>query len=155
MFLMMYLFAYVSQIRETNMQLTDNLAFRFPVSIKGVIYIGDSVVLLENERDEFELPGGKLEVNEQPQETLIREIKEELSIDVEITGIVDSWLYHINAETHVVIITYHCKMKDPGQELKFSDEHKRLYICPISELNQINIPSGYVESINASAKLIS
>jgi len=31
---------------------------RWPVSVKGVILDGDRVVLLRNERDEWELPGG-------------------------------------------------------------------------------------------------
>ena len=32
----------------------------FPVSIKGVLVEAGRVVLLENERDEWELPGGRL-----------------------------------------------------------------------------------------------
>jgi 8-oxo-dGTP pyrophosphatase MutT (NUDIX family) len=38
----------------------------FPVSIKGVLMDGDRVVLLENERREWELPGGRLEPGEAP-----------------------------------------------------------------------------------------
>jgi len=37
----------------------DNKAYRFPVSVKGIVYHNDKVVLLKNERDEWELPGGK------------------------------------------------------------------------------------------------
>jgi ADP-ribose pyrophosphatase YjhB (NUDIX family) len=36
----------------------------FPVSVKGVVVQGGKVLLLRNERDEWELPGGKLEVGE-------------------------------------------------------------------------------------------
>ena len=32
----------------------------FAVSIKGVVFIDDRVVLLKNEREEWELPGGRL-----------------------------------------------------------------------------------------------
>ena len=46
----------------------DNDARRFPVSIKGVVIRGDKVILLRNERDEWELPGGKLELSESPEE---------------------------------------------------------------------------------------
>jgi 8-oxo-dGTP pyrophosphatase MutT (NUDIX family) len=38
----------------------------FPVSVKGVAVQGGRVLLLRNERDEWELPGGKLEVGEDP-----------------------------------------------------------------------------------------
>ena len=50
----------------------------FPVSIKGVLVEAGRVVLLENERDEWELPGGRLEPGEAPETCLVREFAEEL-----------------------------------------------------------------------------
>ena len=41
---------------------SDNAAYRLPVSVKAVILRGDTIVLLKNERDEWELPGGKLDL---------------------------------------------------------------------------------------------
>jgi 8-oxo-dGTP pyrophosphatase MutT (NUDIX family) len=41
-------------------------AHAFPVSVKGVAVQGGMVLLLENERNEWELPGGKLELREKP-----------------------------------------------------------------------------------------
>ena len=45
----------------------------FPVSIKGVLVEAGRVALLENERDEWELPGGRLEPGEAPETCLARE----------------------------------------------------------------------------------
>jgi 8-oxo-dGTP pyrophosphatase MutT (NUDIX family) len=45
----------------------------FPVSIKGVLVEAGRVVLLENDRDEWELPGGRLEPGEPPETCLVRE----------------------------------------------------------------------------------
>lgn len=42
--------------------------YRGPVSIKGVVLHEGAVLLLKNERDEWELPGGKLERGETPEE---------------------------------------------------------------------------------------
>jgi hypothetical protein len=38
----------------------------FPVSVKGVAVQDGKVLLLENERHEWELPGGKLALREEP-----------------------------------------------------------------------------------------
>ncbi len=54
----------------------------FPVSVKGVLLEGDRVVLLENERQEWELPGGRLERGEDPIACLTREFAEELGADI-------------------------------------------------------------------------
>ena len=56
----------------------------WPVSVKGVLFVGGDIVLLKNERDEWELPGGRLEAGEEPGLCLVREISEELGIDVKI-----------------------------------------------------------------------
>jgi len=39
----------------------------FPVSIKGVFVEAGGIVLLENDRDEWELPGGRLEPGKAPE----------------------------------------------------------------------------------------
>jgi len=60
---------------------------RFPVSVKGVLFEEDQVVLLLNERDEWELPGGRLERGEDPVVCLEREFAEELGVEVRPGGV--------------------------------------------------------------------
>ena len=67
----------------------------FPVSIKGVLVEAGRVVLLENERDEWELPGGRVELGEAPETCLVREFAEELGVVVEVARIIDCWLYEV------------------------------------------------------------
>ncbi|MGN5379469.1 NUDIX domain-containing protein [Streptomyces lasalocidi] len=77
----------------------------WPVSVKGVaLDARDRVLLLRNERDEWELPGGRLEIgtgdgvqlpDSSPEAALEREIQEETGWDVKADPLIDSgvWIY--------------------------------------------------------------
>jgi 8-oxo-dGTP pyrophosphatase MutT (NUDIX family) len=74
---------------------SDLAAHAFPVSVKGVAVQDRKVLLLLNERDEWELPGGKLEVGEDPPGCVVREICEETRWRVTAGPLLDCWQYHI------------------------------------------------------------
>ena len=120
---------------------------RFPVSIKGVMTIGGRIPLLLNEREEWELPGGRLESGEQPEQALVRELQEELNIQTRIERILDSWLYAIPGHGEVVIVTYACAVLC-SEELRYSFEHKNLLLALPNDLSQLALPEGYRRSIN-------
>ncbi|MDR3435038.1 NUDIX hydrolase [Telmatospirillum sp.] len=123
----------------------------FPVSIKGVLIIDDHVVLLENERREWELPGGRLEPGEDPQHCVIREFAEELGADVGVGAILDCWLFEVIPGREVVIVTYGMHRRDSGP-LRISDEHTRLGLFRLDEIDGLPMPEGYRRSTRTWAK---
>jgi 8-oxo-dGTP pyrophosphatase MutT (NUDIX family) len=120
----------------------------FPVSIKGVLVEAGRVVLLENERNEWELPGGRLEPGEAPETCLVREFAEELGAVVEVARIIDCWLFEVLPEREVVIVTYGVKRRGEG-ELRVSNEHRRFGFFTPREIEALPIPEGYRRSIRA------
>src|SRR3954466_4009889 len=78
------------------------------LSVKGIVYHNGKVVLLKNERDEWELPGGKLELGESPKVCVAREIEEELGLVAQTGPLMDAWVYHIYEGADVLILNYGC-----------------------------------------------
>jgi 8-oxo-dGTP pyrophosphatase MutT (NUDIX family) len=125
----------------------DTNAQRFPVSIKGVVVIAGRVVLLRNERDEWELPGGKLEPGEIPEACVAREIAEELGLSVTVGSILDSWVYRIAPGVEVVIVSYGCTLSGPPL-IRRSSEHKAHDLFTWSEVADLAMPAGYKSTID-------
>ncbi|MEY2829286.1 MAG: hypothetical protein RIQ33_1144 [Bacteroidota bacterium] len=128
---------------------TDYFSKKYPVSVKGIIEINGKYILLKNERNEWELPGGKLEPDETAEQCLVREIEEELNLKTEIKKIVDVWLYDIKGKVKVLIITYQCKHNySSTDEIKISHEHKEVGLFTLAEIINLNMPEGYKNSIS-------
>src|SRR4051812_45377878 len=80
--------------------------YQLPISAKGILLRGDRVLLVKNPRQEFELPGGKLEVGEDPEQCVIREFHEEVGLVVSSPLVVDCWVYAISPDRHVLVVSY-------------------------------------------------
>jgi 8-oxo-dGTP pyrophosphatase MutT (NUDIX family) len=126
----------------------DNNAYRFPVSVKGVVIRDGKVILVRNERDEWEPPGGKLELRECPEQCLSREIAEELQLRIESASIVDSWLYTIVPGVNVLVLAYGC-VEASDDEAVLSTEHSEFRWFPLEEIDQLRMPEGYKASIRS------
>jgi len=126
----------------------DNKAYRFPVSVKGIVYQDGKVVLLKNERDEWELPGGKLELGEAPEFCVVREIEEELGLVAKTGPLLDSWVYHIYEGVDVLILTYGC-YPTPFSAVTHSPEHKAVGLFSPKEVKTLRMPEGYKKSIQS------
>jgi mutator protein MutT len=120
--------------------------WRLPISVKGVLIEDAAVVLLENDRDEWELPGGRLEQGETPEACVTREFKEELAATVRAGRILDTWVFEPLPGRFVFIVTYVVVRAEVGP-LAISTEHRRMRWWPLRELSAARMPAGYRRSI--------
>ncbi len=75
----------------------------------------------------FEIPGGKVEFGESPQQAVAREVKEELNLDVVVGEPFYVFTYTTAQERHAVEIEFFATLKDPGQEPQLNPEDHSEY----------------------------
>ncbi|NYE50058.1 8-oxo-dGTP pyrophosphatase MutT (NUDIX family) [Spinactinospora alkalitolerans] len=106
-------------------------------------------LLLRNERQEWELPGGKTDLGETSQECVAREIEKETAWPVMVGPIPDSWMYHIDAvDRRVFIITYGCRTTARAP-VRVSHEHKEAALVGRDKIDGLVMPEGYKHSVRA------
>lgn len=124
------------------------------ISIKGIVFEGDSVWLRKNERDEWELSDGKLDEVEQPTETVVRELREELGFEVEVVKIIHAWVYKIkkseNGYASVLVLSYLCKIVSKIGDFEVDGEAGKAKFGKFSleEIELLSMPDFYKEAIH-------
>ncbi|MBA3724529.1 MAG: NUDIX hydrolase [Candidatus Levybacteria bacterium] len=124
-----------------------------PVSVKGLVIENGKVWLRKNEREEWELPGGKLEEGEQPEQTVIREMQEELGYVVNVLELRQAHIYTVKQsidESHgVLVVTYLCEVVKKVGDFEFIGEGGKAEFQQFApdELDSLNIPDFYKSSI--------
>ncbi len=119
--------------------------YQLPVSVKGVLICAGSVLLVGNPRGEFELPGGKLELGEEPTACAEREIAEETGLRCTASDLISAWVYEITPSRHVFVIAYGMTVEDDlaKSNLNASEEVGRAEWIPIPSLQNVKLPTPY------------
>ena len=86
--------------------------------------------------EKWEFPGGKLELNELPEEALIREINEELNIEIKIIEALPIAEHAYVPEKIIQLIPYRCAIVD--NERPIATEHSELRWVKRDELLQLD-----------------
>lgn len=128
--------------------------YSVPISIKGVVIENGKVWLRKNERDEWELPGGKLDEGEQPEETIVRELQEELGFKVEVVDIINAYLYKIKKpvgceKKGVLVVSYLCKFIEKIGEFELQGEagEAEFEAFGQNQIKDLNMPEFYKDVV--------
>jgi 8-oxo-dGTP pyrophosphatase MutT (NUDIX family) len=122
----------------------------YPTSIKGVVIHDGRVLLLLNERGEWDLPGGRHDPGEDHRAALTREVREEAGLPVEVGALIDEHLFEVLPQRFVRIVAYACRLVG-GSDVVLSHEHLDTRWVPLAGLGETidgrPLPKGYLGAI--------
>lgn len=122
----------------------------YPLSIKGVLIDDGRVLLLLNERGEWDLPGGRPDPGEDHRSALAREVREEAGLSVEVGVLIDEHLFEVLPQRFVRIVAYACTLLET-RDVVLSHEHLETRWIALADLGETidghPLPKGYLGAI--------
>ena len=105
-----------------------------PTSVKGVLVHEGRVLLLLNERDEWDLPGGRPDPGEDWPAALVREVREETGLQAAVERALDEHLFEVLPSRFVRIVPFVCRLLEAGA-VALSHEHLDTHWLPLADLD--------------------
>lgn len=125
----------------------------FGIALKAVIWRDGKFLILKRtknrqmEADLWEFPGGGLEIGEQYESALVREILEETALEANVVRPLSVWDAKRKDGTQVVGITFLCELT--GGSLTLSNEHTDYAWIAPEEIDQFNVFSQMAKEVKS------
>ena len=124
----------------------------FPLLVTAAIIENNGKLLVTRRRPDvpypqlWEFPGGKVEPEEDPRDGIVREIREELAIEIAVEGIYDV-IYFRYPERTVLVLAYRCRWVSGEIEDVEVAEHRWVATGELEKLELLPADISLVERI--------
>ncbi len=106
--------------------------FEGKIAQKVIIEKENKVLLMRDPREKqiiWEIPGGRMNINEEPREAVVREILEELGVEINVGEVVYMEQFiHVNEGKRAFVIVYKATLVDETKDFALSEEE----VCEIA-----------------------
>lgn len=110
--------------------------------------LDNRVLLLRKPRGEWDLPGGRLNIEENPKQCLIREVQEETGLSVKPRKLLHRWVRRRPNKVDVFLVSHMCKLANSTVNTSLSSEHDKVGWFSIQESEALSISTGIRKSIH-------
>jgi 8-oxo-dGTP diphosphatase len=128
-------------------------------ALKAIIVKNGKVLILKRSssedvfKEEWDIPGGKIEFGENPEKSLKREVKEEAGIKVKIVRPLRIWTFFKDKNrTQVIGITFLCKYE--SGKVKLSKEHDNYAWIKPESVEKYKIHEGIKKDFKEAEKVM-
>ena len=130
------------------------------LGVGGIIFNGKRVLLARRNQDpgkgQWSLPGGMVELGETLEQALVREIREEVGIEIRIGGLarlLDRIIRDAGREVqyHYVIVDYWAEMV--SGEPRAASDVSELQFVPVEEVPGLEVHQDVKDTIGIAAKM--
>lgn len=134
---------------------------RVEVAVGAVAVRDDELLLVRRGRGpaagEWSLPGGRVEVGEDLREAVVREVAEETSLEVVVSGFV-GWAERIDLDAdppyHFVILDFAVDLLDPTQSPRPGDDAAEVDWVARDDLAELRLVDGLAEFLTDAGILV-
>ena len=125
---------------------------RFFIAVKALLFDQGKFLLVKRsdkargEHHYWELPGGRMEFGETPENALQRELMEETGLSAILLCPLQTWNFFREEETQIVGITFLCKAET--NKVQLSSEHDAFAWVRFEALTQYNIVPTVLSDLN-------
>jgi len=122
------------------------------VAVGAIVMDKGAILLVKRDREpargQWSLPGGRVELGETLRESLVREVREETGVDVDVDGLIGTAERVVRDDDgeiafHYVILDYVCTPR--STEVKAGDDAADARWVPVGEMADLHLTAGLLE----------